>query len=231
MDLDHLFVFTEPGGGPLRGQLAELGLDETYTRAHPGQGTANVCYAFDNAFLELLWVTDAEEAQAPRTRRTRLWERSQWRVRSACPLGVAWRGPGVGIDTWPYRPQYLPPEQSIPVAVASDDPGLPMVFRSPGTQPPLAWPPARRRDLQRPAGFGTVHVTLHPPAPVADAPLLQALVAGGVVALGPPATAWSATLRLRGPDRPDLHLQVPHPGQAARLTPRTDRSPPRTPPR
>lgn len=57
MELDHFFVFTPLCGGSLRARLAALGLTETYQRVHPGQATANVCFVFDDAYLELLWLT------------------------------------------------------------------------------------------------------------------------------------------------------------------------------
>ncbi|MEO1271293.1 MAG: hypothetical protein AAFX99_24640, partial [Myxococcota bacterium] len=67
------------------------GLVETYRRAHPGQGTANVCYALDNAFLELLWVVDLDEALSPAIRRTGLALRSEWKRHGISPFGIAWR--------------------------------------------------------------------------------------------------------------------------------------------
>jgi hypothetical protein len=155
--IDHVFLFVQPDG-PELDALRRLGLTETYRRAHPGQGTANVCFAFDNLFLELLWLTNAAEARNPAIARTRLWERSQWRKQGACPFGIAVRGQlaGAGLPTWDYRPPYLPEGLSIPVATASDDPALPMVFISPGTEGPVDWPEARRGQLQWPAGFGPV---------------------------------------------------------------------------
>ncbi|MBK8213640.1 MAG: VOC family protein [Myxococcales bacterium] len=50
MELDHLFVFVD-GPSEAEEALTLLGLDETYRRVHPGQGTANVCCAFDDAYL------------------------------------------------------------------------------------------------------------------------------------------------------------------------------------
>ncbi len=178
--VDHLFLFVEPDG-PEGDALKRLGLAETYRRAHPGQGTANVCFAFDNLFLELLWLTSEAEARSGPIARTRLWERSRWREDGTCPLGVAVRGDlaDAGVPTWDYCPPYLPQGVSIPVAIASDDPALPMVFVSPGNQPLVDWPEVRRGPLQRTAGFGKVlSVDLGLPAPAACAPLLRAL--GGV---------------------------------------------------
>lgn len=179
--VDHLFLFIEPEG-PEIDILRRLGLTETYRRAHPGQGTANACFAFDNLYLELLWVTSEAEARSAAIARTRLWERSLWFGTGTCPLGIAVRGDlaDAGVPTWGYRPPYLaqvlPAGMDIPVATDSDDPVLPMVFVSPGTAPPVEWPEARRGALQAPAGWGAVlKVELGLSAAGALAPLLQRL--------------------------------------------------------
>lgn len=180
LSVDHLFLFIEPDGPEIE-TLKRLGLSETYRRAHPGQGTANACFAFDNFYLELLWIADPIEVRGAAIARTRLWERSQWHAKAACPMGIAVRGElsDAGLPTWDYRPPYLPEGVAIPVACASDDPVLPMVFVSPGHQNPADWPEERRGQLQRSAGFGKVlSIELGLPASTGSAPLLRAL--GGV---------------------------------------------------
>ena len=181
LEIDHVFLFIEPEG-PEVDALKRLGLTETYRRAHPGQGTANACLAFDNLFLELLWITNESEARSPAIARTRLWERSQWLTHGSCPFGLAVRGDlvGVGVPTWDYRPPYLaqvlPAEAGISVAAASDDPTFPMVFVSPGKVRPVQWPDERKGRLQQTAGFGSVlSVELGLPPRAASAPLLRTL--------------------------------------------------------
>ena len=88
MELDHVFVMVD-GEGPESERMRALGLVETYRRSHPGQGTQNICYAFENIFLELLWIADADEARSLAIARTRLFERSRWRSEAACRFGVA----------------------------------------------------------------------------------------------------------------------------------------------
>lgn len=181
LEIDHLFLFIEPDGLEIDA-LGRLGLTDTYRRAHPGQGTANACFAFDNLFLELLWLTSEAEARSPVIARTRLWERSQWFTQGSCPFGVAVRGDLAGADVpiWDYRPPYLaqvlPDGTGIPVATASDDPALPMVFVSPGKDRPAQWPEGRRGTLQQAAGFGPVlSIELGLPARAASAPLMNGL--------------------------------------------------------
>ena len=178
-EIDHVFLFVQPDG-PEIGALRRLGLTETYRRAHPGQGTANVCFAFDNLFLELLWLTSETEARSPAIARTRLWDRSRWSTSGTSPFGIALRGEKAVADlsTWDYRPPYLPDGMRIPVATASDDPMLPMVFVSPGHEPPAAWPEARRGGLQQPGGWSTVQwIDIGLPQRTASAPLLAQLSA------------------------------------------------------
>ena len=177
MEIDHIFVFVDPEG-PQIAALERIGLVETYRRHHPGQGTANVCYGFDNLYLELLWVTDARDVRSPPIRRTGLYERSRWPVDGTCPFGIAWREmPGSApfdLPTWDFKPPYLPAGMVIPVSVDSDDPRQPLLFRSPGTAAPVDWPADRRGDLQSRAGLGAVEtVTLVMPTSVAIGPGLR----------------------------------------------------------
>jgi hypothetical protein len=112
LELDHLFICTE-SGAPEAERLIELGCREGPPNEHPGQGTANRRFFFANAMLELLWVSDAQEAQNERTRRTQLWERWSGRHAGASPFGVCVRPANVQstappFPAWEYRPLYLP---------------------------------------------------------------------------------------------------------------------------
>ncbi len=135
MQLDHVFLFVRDL------KAAEeigrsLGLTETYRRDHVGQGTANICYCFENAFLELLVLTDRSQAESPAIARTGLARRASWRETGACPVGIAWRRDRQeappSFSTWQFRPPYLPDGMHIPVADESDDPTVPLLFQSPG---------------------------------------------------------------------------------------------------
>lgn len=188
--LDHLFVFVEPGA-PERAALERAGLRESFRRRHPGQGTANVCFCLDNAYLELLWEEDPQEIASPVVARTRLAERAAWRRTGASPFGVAVRSdpPGAPLPfaTWEYRPPYLPGGVVIDVALASDDPRQPLLFRSPGAARPDVWTgtDGRAGERQRPAGLAEiagVHIELSPGVR-ADAALLR-LEEAGLLSIG-----------------------------------------------
>lgn len=159
IDIDHVFVIRR-ADAPLPPAILQHGLTEQYRRKHPGQGTANVCYAFDNLYLEILWIHDAAEATAPGIRRTGLLERSQWASRASCPFGIAWRrghdGRTLPVSSWEFRPPYLPANRPIRVAVDSDDTRQPLLFEAPGDKAPLDWPSDRRGTLQHDSDLGDV---------------------------------------------------------------------------
>jgi hypothetical protein len=112
-ELDHLFVCVSEGGAEEAQRLADLGLVEGEPNTHPGQGTACRRFCFANAFLELVWVRDPDEAQSELVRPLRLFERWSERSAGACPFGVCLRPSrpdveGLPFAAWPYRPGYLP---------------------------------------------------------------------------------------------------------------------------
>ena len=67
-EIDHVFVFSEPGG-PETALFEEAGFNVSpHTNTHGDQGTTGRYVYFDNVYIELLWVHDARaaEANAPR---------------------------------------------------------------------------------------------------------------------------------------------------------------------
>lgn len=212
--LDHLFVFVRPGA-PEAAALERAGLRASYRRRHPGQGTANVCYCFDNAYLELLWIEDEAETTAPAVVRTRLAERADWRRTGTSPFGIALRGgsseelfPG---GSWEYAAPFLPPGLTVPVASASADLGQPFLFRSPGSQRPDAWTDGRAGTRQRPAGLIDIAaLRLDLPATVRPAPDLRHLEERGVLSLGSNGAGHGLILTLsRSDGRAPRQLSLP----------------------
>jgi Glyoxalase-like domain len=139
-ELDHLFILTDIGA-PEAERLVSFGLVEGRSNTHPGQGTTNRCFFFQNAMLELLWVHDPEEAKSEVVRPTRLWERWENRNSGASPFGICLRpAPGfdnrVAFSSWAYRPPYLPPELSIEIGQNSNVLTEPLLFQIPFGQRP-----------------------------------------------------------------------------------------------
>ena len=213
MELDHLFVFIAPNG-PEPKRLESLGFEINARRSHPGQGTRNICYVFDNAYLELLWLVNEAEARSPAVARTQLAERAHWRQNAASPLGIALRGFGpqapLPFETWDYRPPYRPGGRKVlPIAAFSDDLAQPLVFGSPGDLRPDQWPEERQSARQSALGLreiAAVEVIL--PAAVAPAEELQALADQGLLKLssGP---AQGVILTLSREDGTPLRLSLP----------------------
>jgi hypothetical protein len=166
MEIDHVFMLVS-ADSPI---IHSTGLIETYRRLHQGQGTQNICFCFENLFLEMLWVNNQAEATREAIGRTKLYERSKWlQDPTVNPFGIAWRKnqqpSQAEVPTWDFAPPYLPLGLVIPVATDSDDLSQPMMFQSPGHLAPAKWPSERRGNLQRSIGLGTVRsISLTMPA-------------------------------------------------------------------
>jgi hypothetical protein len=141
VEVDHLFVLVA-AGGPEASRLIAAGLTEGPPNVHPGQGTANRRFFFDDAMLELLWVADPAETEAGPARATGLVERWRGRATGACPFGIAVRPrPGTPPEApfagWRYAPPYLPPPAWILVADSCRELREPFLFYVPVGDPPV----------------------------------------------------------------------------------------------
>jgi hypothetical protein len=120
MRLDHVFICCD-AGAPEADALLQLGIVEGSRNVHPGQGTENRRFFFKDGFIELLWVSNPEEAQTALTAPTRLWPRWSNRQSGACPFGISFSKSGSENEpapfvAWDYRPLYLPEGKSIQFA-------------------------------------------------------------------------------------------------------------------
>lgn len=129
MEFDHLFICV---AGPANEatQLIEFGLVEGTCNHHPGQGTANRRFFFQNGFIELLFATNRAELHSDLTKPTKLHERFPQRADSVSPFGVCLRPTKVEskvpFESWSYRPQFLPDQ--LVIKVASSPSSEPMWF-------------------------------------------------------------------------------------------------------
>jgi len=139
MELDHVFVRTT-FNAPEADLLRQFGLTEGSGNTHPGQGTANRRFFFHNAFLEFLWISDAEEIQSEQTRRTQLLERLNGDSADVSPFGICFRSPLLPpFPAWAYKPAYLP--EGMQIGISEEAPlSEPMWFflnrGMPPTNPP-----------------------------------------------------------------------------------------------
>jgi hypothetical protein len=98
-----------------------LGFVEGSGNTHPGQGTANRRFFFDNFMLELLWVSNRTEAKSEKTSGVRLADRCERRSPQVCPYGIIFRPASEDavappFPTWRYTPDYLPEGLAMLVA-------------------------------------------------------------------------------------------------------------------
>lgn len=180
-EFDHLFICTDIGACAAD-RLVSFGLVEGTSNTHPGQGTANRRFFFQNAMLELLWVHDAEEAKSEPIRRTRLWERWTSRKDGACPFGVCLRsgtsgGDTVAFSSWAYRPPYLPETLSIAVGTNSGVLTEPMLFQIPFGKRPDQYPTEKTQPLEHHVGLREItRIELVSPTADNPSPEFQAVI-------------------------------------------------------
>jgi hypothetical protein len=147
MEIDHLFIFSAQQGIEADALVA-AGLTEGSSRVHPGQGTVNRKFYFDNCFLEVLWVHDEAELRSGPAAETGLWERANFAHSAHSRFGICWvRGPetdALFADAQPYQPDYFPAGMLIENLPFRDRPALPWMFRLPFLSAKSAAPPEPR---------------------------------------------------------------------------------------
>jgi hypothetical protein len=160
-ELDHLFICTDIDACEAE-NLVSFGFVEGRSNTHPGQGTANRCFFFHNAMLEMLWVHNPEEAKSEPIHLTHLWERWSGRNNGTCPFGVCLRpvegsGDVVAFSSWAYCPPYLPKTMSIAVGTNSDVLTEPMLFQTPFGKRPDRYSTEKAQPLEH--GIGLCEIT------------------------------------------------------------------------
>lgn len=89
LEPDHLYVWVS-SEAPEGAKLRELGIAQSPDTVKPGEGVEWITFAFENVYLELLWVADEEVFREhwaswhePHT------QRANWRTTGASPFGLA----------------------------------------------------------------------------------------------------------------------------------------------
>lgn len=129
----HMFILTDPGA-PKANSLIEQGFIEGPSNTHPGQGTKNRRFFFENFMIEFLWIYDEEEAKNQTTKDTMIFER--WSSRKEkCPYGFCIQPLKQNLvkpfHGWPYKPKYISPSQHILVANNWQNMNEPFLFMLP----------------------------------------------------------------------------------------------------
>lgn len=122
LELDHLFILTDKPkeAGDI---LVSMGLKESFSRNHEGQGTSNRRFEFSNGMLEILYVRDNEEANNGPARNLRFSERVL--KTNASPFGIILtRKDDLDLDMpfggWKYQPNYFEPPSAFHVGNNSE---------------------------------------------------------------------------------------------------------------
>ena len=195
MELDHVFIITA-SPDQAADFLQEFGLTEGTPNTHPGQGTACKRFFFENAYLELVYVTSEEELKSPVVADTKLWFRSRYQKTHYCPFGICFRNatPEITGDTlifedgWKYKPPYIPEDMFINIASNTNYPAEPMLFEMPFfRRTPKDYSPERIQPLNHKMGFKEItKVTLTLPTTVEDlSPAMQKVVNNSIVVVVP----------------------------------------------
>ncbi len=197
-ELDHLFICTTLNA-PEAMSLKAFGLTEGTSNTHPGQGTANRRFFFNNGMLELLWVHTPSETQSEHVRRTLLGNRWANRHQGACPFGICLRPTEpstpsydeLPFPSWSYHPPYLPESVSIAVAANSDVLTEPMVFYLPFGRRQDTYPTEKAQPLQHLIGFRELtQVVVVSPHANCLSPELQTVVDMKVIQMRMGANYW-----------------------------------------
>lgn len=122
LELDHFFILTDKPEetGDL---LVSIGLNESFSRDHKGQGTSNRRFEFSNGMLEILYVRNCEEANNGPANHLRFPERIQ--QEKASPFGIILtRKNNSNLDMpfrgWKYQPEYFEPPKSFHIGENSE---------------------------------------------------------------------------------------------------------------
>lgn len=141
MKLDHFFILVEPEA-KVSSRLIELGLEESYSRVHPGQGTANRCFKFSNSMMELLWLHDEEEANTGPGKGLKISDRLT--NKDASPFGLVFIRDSnhqqsssceKPFSGWSYQPDYFPAPNAFHVGSNSGELVEPLCIYVPFIEP------------------------------------------------------------------------------------------------
>ena len=134
MNIDHIFIFTN-NNGKVADELVNFGLTEGSNRIHAGQGTTNRKFYFDNFFLEILWVHNANEIESNKTKPMGLWQRAEYKTNHFSPFGLCLvnsdNSETIFKTAFRYQPDYFPQGMEIDIIKNEDQTDLPWTFRLP----------------------------------------------------------------------------------------------------
>jgi hypothetical protein len=215
--IDHVFMLVRSDEvDAVVDDLAGFGLEESSRRAHVGLGTSNIFFCFDNAFLEILWVADRDEAVQSELGR-RLLARLDGREQQATPFGIGFRTltpeDPLPFDTWDFLPPGTSGLKPVPIARSSDDPAQPLLFRAQRVRRPDQWIDGKAGARQTKAAIAEIiGLRFSPPRGVHCSADLERLQDLGIVTLSENDGGAQMTLTAsRIGERPTFELKLQSP--------------------
>lgn len=134
MIIDHIIIFST-NNGQEADELVKFGFIEGSNRIHPGQGTRNRKFYFEDFFLEIVWVHNRNEILSEATKPTGLWDRANHQENGSSPFGICLQNTDDTLklfsDFFRYRPIYLSEGQSFDIITNKTHDYLPWTCRLP----------------------------------------------------------------------------------------------------
>jgi len=137
LELDHFFILTDKPkqAGDL---LVSMGLNESFSRDHQGQGTSNRRFIFSNGMLEILYLRDTDEFNNGPAKYLRFAERLQ--QEKASPFGLVLKRVDdsqseMPFKGWSYQPAYFEPPNAFHIGDNSDILEEPLCIYAPFISP------------------------------------------------------------------------------------------------
>jgi len=136
ISLDHVFIITNPMAVEAEHLLA-IGLVEGSSNVHPGQGTSNRRFFLEGFTIELLYISDEDEAANGAGKRLGIL--SRYRDTEASPFGIVVRTTDKDappdFPSWQYTPDYFDGKMCFYVGDNSDHTMEPLCICMPPSLP------------------------------------------------------------------------------------------------
>ena len=142
ISLDHIFIITEPEAAEAD-RLLEVGFVEGNSNVHPGQGTSNRRFFLNGFTVELLYISDADEAANGAGKKLGILTRSK--KLEASPFGIVVRVTEANkpsFPSWQYVPDYFDGKMCFYVGDNFDQLDEPLCICMPQALPKAATTPA-----------------------------------------------------------------------------------------
>ena len=139
LELDHVFILVEPQA-KVADLLVELGLAESFSREHKGQGTTNRRFEFDNGMLEFLWIRDEHESITGPAKKLLLSQRAN--NNQASPFGLVVKRKDdlckyMPFDGFEYQPDYFKAPMSFHIGDDASNINAPLCIYVPFFTPKI----------------------------------------------------------------------------------------------